>query len=357
MKLRLLLRIGVVCLISAFTLCSCSKDEVGNNISEENIASVTVQRVYGSGDTYCAFTSVLEHEGSYYIAFREGETHVQDGDYGVIRILKSTDGEKWNLYQTIKSDNVDLRDPNLSEMPNGNMLLICGARRKTETGEFSTSTYYSIEEKGGVFADVEETIIPVEFEGALCRWIWRLTWNNDEGYGVIYGKRDGKYYVSLLKTTNGKEYEKVTDFNVPGEPTETKVRFMQDGTMIALVRRGYKEKGYMGKSKPPYTEWNWQELSIYLAGQDFIIDGDNIICSTRLSTNIEERTAIWYGDINGNFQWNYILPSSGTNSDTAYSSILKKDGEIWISYYSMHESQKPCIYLAKIPMMALPFLY
>ena len=163
--------------------------------------------------------------------------------------------------------------------------------------------------------------------------------------------------MSLLKTADGKEYEKVTDLNVPGEPTEAKVSFMQNGTMIAFVRRGYKEKGYMGKSVPPYTEWNWQELPIYLAGQNFIIDGDKIIRNKRLSTNIEERTAIWYGDINGNFQWNYIFPSSGTNSDTAYSSILKKDGEIWISYYFMHESQKPCIYLAKIPEVILPYMY
>ena len=94
MKLRLLLRIGVVCFMSFVTLCSCSKEEVGNNTPEENIASVAVQRVFGTGDTYCAFTSMLDHEGNYYIAFREGETHVQDGDYVVIRILKSTDGEK-----------------------------------------------------------------------------------------------------------------------------------------------------------------------------------------------------------------------------------------------------------------------
>ena len=80
--------------MSFVTLCSCSKEEVGNNTPEENIASVAVQRVFGTGDTYCAFTSMLDHEGNYYIAFREGETHVQDGDYVVIRILKSTDGEK-----------------------------------------------------------------------------------------------------------------------------------------------------------------------------------------------------------------------------------------------------------------------
>lgn len=336
-----------------FIIESCHKSELDS--FEQLQSGIEVKRVYGDGINYCAFTSLLKYEGAYYLAFREAKNHVEDNDYGVIRIMKSNDGDNWRLWETVKQKDTDLRDPNLSKTPDGRMLLICGARKKIEGDKYQTTTLYAKGDRMG-FNEAKEVELPDEFLSCLCRWVWRLTWHYDEGYGIIYGKNDEGYYLSLLKTSDGVHFRKVTDYDIKGEKTEAQIRFKEDGEAIVLVRRGSKENGYIGKSTEPYERWDWEELPIYLAGQDFIIDNNIIICSTRLTTNIGERTAIWYGDTEGSFQWCYLLPSSGKNSDTAYSSILKVDNSYWISYYSMHETAKPCIYLAKIPIGKLPYL-
>lgn len=321
------------------------------NTSDE----IRVSKVFGDGISYCAFTSMINREGVYYLAFREGKEHVGDGDYGVIIIMKSEDGIYWEKWRTISSDGIDLRDPHLSKMPNGNILITCGARIKKEEAFFETKTYSTYEE-GGIFTDIKEVSVPDDYKSLPCCWIWRVSWQEDDGYGILYYKKDNKYHTSLLKTKDGMKYETVVDFDIPGETTEGCLKFLTDKKMVALIRRGYSEKGYMGISESPYKEWQWKELPIYLAGHDFLFDDDVLLCSSRLSTNVGERTAIWYGDIEGSFQWSYLLPSSGKNSDTAYSSILKVDNSYWISYYSMHETAKPCIYLAKIPIRKLPYL-
>lgn len=328
-----------------------------DNSFENKSEGITVKRIYGDGSTYCAFTSLIKRNNSYYLAFREGATHVADGDYGIIRILKSNDGDNWETIQTLSAEKIDLRDPDLSVMPDGKILVLCGARIKG-TDDYYTKTYYAKEEDEDFFGEVKQVKVPIELDDKLCCWIWRLTWFKDVGYGVVYRDHGDDSRVNLVKTTNGVDYEEITNLDINEVPNETRLRILEDGTMYAMVRRsgytGRGVKGYFGKSKPPYTEWIWKEIGVYIAGQDFIIDGSQIICATRMSQNIGEYTSVFIGDLNGNFRWNYILPSSGTNSDTAYAGLLDNGEEYWVSYYSMHETAKPSVFIARIPKKVLP---
>ncbi len=335
-------------------------DSITFEMTDETVNTASLiktKRIYGDGSTYCAFTSLVKRNNTYYVAFREGETHVAEGDYGVIRILKSNDGEKWNVIHTVSEDQVDLRDPNLSVTPQGNLLLLCGARLKLEDGTYYTKTYYTLE-LNDTFERAKEVIVPSEINDLSC-WIWRLTFFGDLGYGVAYRSNDGRNFtLSLVKTANGSNYELICNIDVPDTPSETRLRFTPDGTMFAMVRRAGSNmkggKGYYGKSNSPYINWEWKELNIYLAGQDFIIDNDNIVCATRVSQNIGEFTSLYFGDMTGTFRWNYVLPSSGTSSDTAYAGLLDDGNEYWVTYYSMHETTKPSVYIAKIPKSMLP---
>lgn len=331
---------------------SCNKeDEVGiraKDVSKE----ISLIKVYGDGSTYCAFTSLIKRGGQYYIAFREGATHLAENDYGVIRVMTSTDGERWETSQILRKNGVDLRDPNLSIKPDGNLFLICGGRELIEGDKYSTKTYYA-SENNGEFSQILRVNIPSEIDDKYCCWLWRLEWNGFEGYGVAYRNNGLENKCTLLKTIDGVNFSVVSELEVGELINETRVRFFPDGTMIALMRSA--NNGYMGVSKPPYIEWEMKKLDIYLAGQDFILTDNGMICSSRLVQPSAEKTAIWYGTQDGIFQWCYILPSSGKNSDTAYSGMLDEGDTLWVSYYSMHETVNPCIYLAKIPEVIFPF--
>lgn len=177
-------------------------------------------------------------------------------------------------------------------------------------------------------------------------WLWRLTWNGDTGYGAVYRNDGVANRLTLVKTKDGVNYEIITELEVGRIINETRVRFLEDHTMIALMRSD--ENGFIGISRPPYTEWNMRQLDIYLAGQDFIFDGDRIICATRRRDPDGEKTVIYFGSQDGFFDDCIELPSYGKISDTSYPSIINEGDCYWISYYSMHETEKPCIYMSRI---------
>ena len=52
----------------------------------------------------------------------------------------------------------------------------------------------------------------------------------------------------------------------------------------------------------------------------------------------------------GQLQELLILPSKGDNS---YPGLIMKNQHLWVSYYSSHQDNKSCIYLAKIALNCL----
>lgn len=316
--------------------------------SDDN--TIHVERIYGNGYTYCAFTTLIKWKGSYYLAFREGSTHVSPGDYGIIVILKSIDGENWVVSQKLSVNEVDLRDPNLSIMPDGSLYLLCGARKKIDNDTYATSTLYSIS-ADGIFEYLNDIKISFDKNEYTSFWVWRIEWFNNIGYGTVYAKgRDGIYHAFLVSTNNGTTFNYISMMDIGNSPTECRIRLLGDGTMVALMRNDYTKSkgGYIGKNLPPYTNWEWKETNIPFAGQDFVLINNNVFAVTRTKQNGQEKTGLFLIDLDGNVYWQYILPSYGKASDTAYGSICKNEKDYWVSYYSMHETKKPAIYLARI---------
>src|SRR2546425_12210099 len=71
-----------------------------------------------------AFTDLLHHRDRWYCVFREGAGHAKGA--GVIRILTSKDGNRWESAGVIESD-ADLRDPHVCVTPDGRLMLVGGA--------------------------------------------------------------------------------------------------------------------------------------------------------------------------------------------------------------------------------------
>ena len=314
--------------------------------------SYSVKQIWSNG-SHCAFTSIERFKGRYYCTFREGATHIFDSDgkaEGKVRILASEDGEKWETVAFIGKEGFDLRDPKLSVTPEGKLMVTIGGsiyrNRKLE----GCVPHVMFSEDGTTFSTPQ----PMELDKKMHTghdWLWRVTWYDCVGYGISYSKAsNNEIKIHLMKTTDGVKYELVKSFNHDGYPNEATVRFLPDGRMAILLRRdGGDYHAMWGLSQAPYTDWEWKKLEFGLGGPDFIVlDDDHLVAGGRtFHIGSAAHTTLFTGKNNGQFVDRIVLPSGGDNS---YPGLLISGNELWVSYYSTHETKNASIYLAKIPL-------
>jgi hypothetical protein len=158
--------------------------------------------------------------------------------------------------------------------------------------------------------------------------------------------------LNLMRTADGKHYEKLTRLDIDGYPNESTIRFDKNDIMYVLVRREAGDKmGVLAKSLPPYTQWSYTKINMRLGGPNFIFsnDGKYLIIGSRLYEQEANFTGIVVADLHGNILKTIRLPSKG---DTSYPGLVLYDGKLWVSYYSSHEA-KTSIYFASIPVEEL----
>lgn len=340
------LRIIMIGIVAIFSLLPVSAQQI----------SYSVSKIWGDGISHCAFSSLIRYKGRYYCSFREGESHIFDKNgkaEGKVRILASDDGEKWESVAFIGKEGIDLRDPKLSVMPDGRMMVTIGGSVYRDRKLEACIPHVMFTEDGKTFTDPEPAILDKKMTSKRD-WIWRVTWHDGVGYAVSYNKAPegdtNGNELWLVKTTDGKKYDVITKFTIDCYPNESTVRFMPDGRMAIMVRREAGDyRGWWGVSKAPFTEWEWKKMGMALGGPDFIFLDDNraVMASRNTSVPGAAKTCIYKGNNNGFFEEVICLPSGGDNS---YPGLLTSGDELWVSYYSGHEGGNPSIYLAKIPM-------
>ena len=316
---------------------------------------VSVKKIWDNGK-HNAFPSIIEFKGKYYCSFREGETHIfnSKGDAdGKVRIIASADGEKWESVALLSKSLYDLRDPKLSITPDGKLMVIIGGSIYKGQNLEGRIPQVSFSSDGLNFTEPEPARIDKKVKSGMD-WLWRVTWDGKTGYVVNYELMDqDKARIALLKTTNGLDYKMVTKIDIPDFPNETTVRILPDKEMLMMVRQERGDKmGLWGRSYPPYTKWTFTKMDMRLGGPDFIPLGDNLIVAGSRSHAVEDnpQTLIMTGDRSGHFISKYILPSGKDNS---YPGFLIVGDELWVCYYSSHETDQACMYLAKIPLKSL----
>lgn len=320
---------------------------MGINISLAQQNCVEIQKIWDNG-THSAFTSIIEFNGKYYCAFREGYSHIFDDKgeaEGKIRIIASDDGENWISVALIQKPKYDLRDAKLSVMPDGRMMVLMGGSVYVDKKLVNQFPQVSFTQDGVNYSEPVPLTIDKKVETGR-NWIWRVIWDGNTGYGVDYNNNG----LFLMKTGDGIAYELVAKLEIPDFPNEATVRMLPDKTMLMMVRRDSGDcKGYWGTSSPPYTDWNWKIMDFRLGGPDFILLNDDLLVAGTRSHFIPSapKTIILTGNKKGVFQEKYILPSGG---DTSYPGFLIVGNQLWVSYYSSHETPKASIYLAKFPL-------
>lgn len=327
-------RIILLSLLSVVTLSSCFNDDdyyinYLNSLPLIPDDSVKVIKIWDN-DKYCAFTSLVKYQGEYYCAFREGANH--NSSDGSIRILKSSDVINWKEAYYLSLSDYDLRDPNLSVMPDGRLMMICGRQVQDET----QTVVCFLDGKDSEFSNFQEVNIPNEVTEKV-NWIWRVMWINDVCYGVRYGGD----HADLLKSNDGLKWDFIS--TIPLVSSEVQLGRMRNGDMVALARtRG---NGIVCYSSYPYQKWNIQYSNILLQGQSFVVTtSDRIICASR---SIEgTKTTLYCNRTQKSFAKLYNFPSGG---DTSYAGMILEDDRLLISYYSSHISPSD-IFIAEIPV-------
>jgi hypothetical protein len=305
-----------------------------NSLNDKESAPelISTQMIWNNAP-HNAFTDLIHYKDRWYCTFREGEKHV--GDNGKIRVISSTDGEKWESAALFEREGVDFRDPKLCIVPDDRLMLHIGA-----------SVYMDGKLKGFrpsvVFMDETNKWSGMTDINITERWPWRPFWYNQTAYCVAYNDS-----VILYKSKNGFDYEKICKFSLEGQPNEAAICALPGDTLMILMRR---DKGnrhaLIGKAVPPYDQWTWKETGWPLGGPAVInVPGKGVYGAGRSTINGISRTVLGKIDQKG-FTPLIALPSGG---DSSYPGMVFYEGELWMSYYSSHEG-RTSIYLSKIKL-------
>jgi len=298
-----------------------------------------------------AFTDLIHWNGKFYCAFREGRGHVSTD--GKIRVLESKDAEVWESAALAGLEGYDLRDAHLSVTPDGSLMLVGGAApRKKDNQGAPTGTFVNFSKDGGFWSKPRIAVEP-------GRWMWQVTWHDGKAYGVSYAAGERMPYLELLISSDGTDYKShVAELFGQGYPTEVTLRFDEDGTCYALMRRDRRgneaSSAMLGESRPDFKKWRWHDLGAEFSGfggPNFIkLPTAHWIGAGRMHQG-GTHTALTYIDVEkGSMTKLLKLPSGG---DTSYPGLLWHNNMLYVSYYSSHEG-KTSIYLAKVKVKPSP---
>ncbi|MBN2312158.1 MAG: exo-alpha-sialidase [Candidatus Hydrogenedentes bacterium] len=304
-------------------------------------ATVVEQRKIWDQAPHNAFTSLVRYKDEWFCAFREGEGHVSPD--GALRVLVSTDGAEWASAARIASDTDDLRDAQICVTADGRLMLSGAAvAQPRRDGGLQTRAYFS--EDGRTWSEGVDI-------GDQGLWLWRVTWHKDTAYGFGYatGIPEAERFIRLYTSKDGAHFDTLVEALRPNEyANESSMVFLDDDTCLCLLRRDNSSSctnGLLGKAKPPYTEWAWQDLGARIGGPCMIRLPDGRFAAAVRLYDGEVRTGLcWIDPDAGTLTEFLALPSGG---DTSYPGLVWHDGLLWVSYYASHEG-KTSIYLAKV---------
>lgn len=308
-------------------------------IAKDNLPSISVRKIWDQAP-HNAFTDLIRFQGRWFCVFREGNKHVSPD--GALRVLTSTDGEKWESAALITSKNSDLRDAKITLTPDG-QLMLCGAEALHKPSPHTHQSLAWFSRDGRNWSERH----PI---GDPNLWLWRVTWHKGTAYSIGYGCGPDKV-LRLYTSQDGKKFNTLVDRLLEGGyPNETSIVFEGDTAYCLLRRDGSEPKNntaLLGIAQPPYTKWEWKDLGVRIGGPHMIQLPDGRWLATVRLLDKKVRTSLcWIDTKEGKLIEFLTLPSGG---DTSYPGLVLYQDQLWISYYSSHEG-KSSIYLAKMPL-------
>ena len=297
------------------------------------IEIVSVHKIWDRAP-HNAFTDLVRFGDCWWCTFREAKTHGSCN--GNIRVIVSPNGQEWTSAALVEEKGVDLRDPKLSAMPDGRLLLIMGAILYDQDNQYRTRA-----PRASFSIDGRDWTKPKKLL-AEDHWLWRVTWRDGWAWSVSkLGERRDPRRGMLYRSRDALDWQWITEFRLPNNTwnsSETTLRFMPDGELVALTR-----PHWIGTSLPPYTDWSWTRIEQNIGGPNFVRLPDGSLWAAARCCGGERRTVL-ARMTRESFEPVLTLPSGG---DCSYPGLVWHDDRLWMSYYSSHEG-KASVYLAMI---------
>jgi hypothetical protein len=144
-----------------------------------------------------AFTDLRRFRDGWLCVFREGSAH-EPGSNGVIRVLWSPDGDRWESAARVSAPGIDLRDPKLSEMPDGRLMLLMGG--STYSGEEGPQArkFVTARTRAAFSSDGRQWSPPAPVS-VESEWLWRVTWHYGQLWASYYASHEGKTSIYLAR--------------------------------------------------------------------------------------------------------------------------------------------------------------
>lgn len=327
------MRNGVLLLACAL-LVACASARA----ADDNVQLLEARRIWDQAP-HNAFTSLVRFHDRWVCAFREAEKHVGPNVEGKMRVIVSDDAEKWESAALLADPRGDIRDAKLSIMPDGRLMLLTATHLRGQPVHQSVAWFTS---------DLKKWEGPVDV-GERNVWIWGIRWHKGVGYSIGYST-SAEHFVRLYKTSDGKRFETIVDrLKVPAKfPNENAIVFDAHDEATVLLRSD-PDNACIGRAAPPYTDWTWKQANARVGGPALMQTPDGrLLGAGRLHEPKVHTALFWVDPQKATITDCLALPSGG---DTSYPGLVLRDGVLYVSYYSSHET-KTCIYLAKC---RLPF--
>ncbi len=348
------LTILLACMSASSPSYESGPDSQEKTAPERSLALVESREIWSQAP-HNAFTDLLRRGDGLVVAFREGRGHVSSD--GALRVLTSADGRGWTPAEPLKLSGFDLRDADLSNAPDGRLLLIGGAALRAKDNERApTGTVAAWSLDGLAWTEPELVLEP-------GRWLWRVSWLGERAFGVSYSAGSGPARIDLLTSTDGMRWETRLENMHPAVPSnETALAFVDsvdagEPLCVALTRaQNGDDSASIGLARAPFDHFEWKPLGFQLGGPNLIRSpGGNWIAAGRVVKEGEQRTAVFLIDPEtGSSDGMLLLPSGGDRSDPG---LAWWDGELLVSSYSSHappeaeassNAGKSRIYLARV---------
>jgi hypothetical protein len=291
-----------------------------------------------------AFTDLTRFQNLFYCCFRESSSATGEG---VIRILLSSTGKVWIDQGTIAEAGTDLRYPKLIVTPDNKRLYLLCAGHSAAQGRQSR---YATTQDGKVWTPLQKLL-------AKGDTLWRATINpaDKRFYAASFNIHpnsggpapEPEWSLKTYASTDGSVWQLSSIMQVPGQPAETTLRFLKDGSALALVaRQGGDRRGAIGLAKAPYREWTWASAGVPLGGPNFIeLPDGKLIAGSRGFGATPGAHMVLYTLTSNSLTPLLELPSGG---DCSYPGLYWHDDVLHVTYYSSHEGNKAAIYHAQV---------
>lgn len=345
---------GVLASYAGFRLADWSEKIVAlaDELSPDKQKKIEVEKVETifSDGNHNAFTSIATWRGSYYVAFRSANTHATPWDEGWedldvkrghITLAQSTDLRHWSTTVVLNTPHDD-RDPKI--LVTGDRLYVYSASIIGPGDRTPAQESYMVFTEDG-----QHWTKPV----SAYRYNYGF-WKPKTYQGTHYVAADidvtlpgGKrtMQVELLSSPDGQLWQPVSLVTRGGKRTETALVFLEDGSLLAIVRQNI-----LLVAPPPYTEWSevgplsgerYQFMPIGIHGPAAERMGSTIVvvCRGRKQDFPDDQPGQYRTSLftlnreTMSLDWHYNLPTEW-GGDVSYAGILPLDDKrLLVSYY------------------------